>query len=56
MCPNRQCQDCGGYELDNGVDDLCLCEEDECDFDDSSSLEEHRKGLCNPHQCKWCES
>ena len=22
---NRQCQDCGGYELDNGVDDICDC-------------------------------
>lgn len=26
---NRQCQECGGYELDNGVDDICDCEEDE---------------------------
>ena len=25
--PNRQCQECGGYELDNGVDDVCDCEE-----------------------------
>lgn len=27
--PNRQCQDCGGYDLNNGVDDVCECELDE---------------------------
>lgn len=25
---NRQCQVCGGYELDDGVSDLCFCDED----------------------------
>lgn len=52
---NRQCQYCGGYELDNGVDDVCLClEEDreicrECDGN----------GYTNPPswtvKCKRCE-
>ena len=23
---NRQCDECGGYELDNGVDDVCECD------------------------------
>lgn len=25
---NRQCQQCGGYEFDDGTCDLCYCEED----------------------------
>lgn len=24
---NRQCQECGGYELDDGTSELCDCEE-----------------------------
>ena len=24
---NRQCQECDGYELDNGVDEICDCED-----------------------------
>ena len=28
---NRKCEDCGGYELDNGVDDVCDCEEERDD-------------------------
>ncbi len=31
--PNRQCQDCGGYERDNGVDDVC-----ECYLDDEDNI------------------
>lgn len=26
---NRQCQVCGGYELDNGADEICNCDEDD---------------------------
>lgn len=53
---NRQCEECGGYELDNGVDDLCYCEEeDELDPEDefdkwvaakpSYYTEEHRQSF-----------
>lgn len=24
---NRQCEECGGYGLDNGVDDICDCDD-----------------------------
>jgi hypothetical protein len=36
---NHQCEICGGYELDNGVDEVCecefcpICEQEECDRD-----------------------
>ena len=26
---NRECQHCGGYELDDGTSDLCYCYEEE---------------------------
>ena len=26
---NRKCPDCGGYDLDNGVDDLCYCDDED---------------------------
>jgi len=26
---NRQCSECGGFEADNGVDDICDCGSDE---------------------------
>lgn len=27
--PNRQCQECGGYEYDDGTCDLCYCYDEE---------------------------
>ena len=26
---NRECQQCGGYELDDGTSEICYCDEEE---------------------------
>lgn len=34
---NRQCQECGGYELDDGTSELCYCSEEEDEMSEKVS-------------------
>lgn len=38
--PNPQCLECGGYELDNGVDEVCECDDYQFSYEHDPDDEE----------------
>lgn len=55
---NRQCPECGGYEMDDGTSDLCYCYEvgsDECDTL-KADLDRHKRAVEYAKESYWMRS